>query len=170
MKFRTIYAPIAICFICYMCFPGILFAQDESGYRIGVSASVVESIEMVTQRDMQFGPVQPGQEQIVINPLTDSQTGKMIALGNPNARIKVSFVRERTLTSANGNQSLTFFYEIAGNDEDDQSSAELLQTDNRDLDLNSDGEYYFWIGGQVNIENAQPGKYNGDFTIEVEYI
>ena len=135
-----------------------------------MSAQVIESIEMVTQRDMQFGSVQPGQKQILIDPITDNRTGKMVALGSANARVRVSFVKERTLTSADGTSQLTFFYEIAGNDQDDQSSAELLQTDNRNLDLNSKGEYYFWIGGQVDIQNAKPGSYNGNFTIEVEHI
>jgi len=146
--------------------------QDEASSRISISATaqVVESIEMETVRDMSFSPVQPSQQLISINPLSDTNTGKMIALGNADSQIRVSFVRERTLRHANGSNTLTFTYEIAGNDEDDQSSAEILQTDNRDLTLNGNGEYYFWIGGQVNVENAKPGNYNGDFTIEVEYI
>lgn len=125
---------------------------------------------MVTVRDIQFGPVQPGQEQINIDALQDSETGKMIANGVANANIRVSFVRERILTRTDGFETLTFTYEVSGNDQDDQSSAELLQTDNRNLELNDEGEYFFWIGGQVNIEDAKPGNYNGDFTIEVEYI
>lgn len=152
--------------------PDVQAQEDSSSdsYSIGVSARVVKSIEMVTMRNMQFGPVQPGQNQILIDPLLDSETGKMIAIGIKNARIRVSFVRERILTRSDGPETLTFTYEIAGNDQDDQSSAELLQSDNRNLDLNEEGKYYFWIGGQVNIEDAKPGNYNGDFTIEVEYI
>ena len=152
----------------------VAFAQGDSSsgdrYSIGVTARVVNTIEMITLRDMQFGPVQPGQQQISIDPLQDTETGKMIAIGIPDSRIRVSFVRERVLTSADGSATLVFTYEIAGNDQDDQSSAELLQTENRNFDLNSEGEYFFWIGGQINIENAKPGQYNGDFTIEVEYI
>ena len=149
-------------------------AQDQDGassrISIRASAQVVESIEMVTVRDMDFSPVQPSRQLISINPLTDTSTGKMIALGNADSQIRVSFIRERTLRHASGTGTLTFTYEIAGNNEDDQSSAEILQTDNRDLTLNSNGEYFFWIGGQINVENAKPGNYNGDFTIEVEYI
>jgi len=146
--------------------------QDQKSSRISINASaqVVESIEMVTVRNMDFSSVQPSQQTISIDPLSDSNTGKMIALGNADSQIRVSFVRERTLRHVSGTSTLTFTYEIAGNDEDDQSSAEILQTDNRDLTLNSEGQYYFWIGGQVNVENAKPGNYNGDFTIEVEYI
>lgn len=119
---------------------------------------------------MDFNSVQPSQQTISIDPLSDTSTGKMIALGNADSQIRVSFVHERTLRHVSGSSTLTFTYEIAGNDEDDQSSAEILQTDNRDLTLNGNGEYYFWIGGQVNVENAKPGNYNGNFTIEVEYI
>jgi hypothetical protein len=167
MKFSALTTFLAFNFIFSSLGVEDSFAQETS-YSIGVSARVVESIEMITLRDMRFGPVQPGQEQIVIDPLSDSETGKMIAMGLPNARIRVSFVRERILT--NGNETIVFTYEIAGNDQDDQSSAEILQTDNRNLDLNNEGEYYFWIGGQVDIQDAKPGKYDGDFTIEVEYI
>jgi len=153
-------------------FPFKMIAQDSGTSRISITATarVVKSIEMRTIRDMSFSPVQPSQQQISINALNDANTGKMIAIGNANAQIRVSFVRQRTLTHASGNGTLTFTYEIAGNDQDDQASAELLQADNRDLTLNSEGRYYFWIGGQVNVENAKPGNYNGDFTIEVEYI
>lgn len=173
MNSRTYIATFTLIFLILCFSTSDVKAQEGSSsdsYSIGVSARVVQSIEMVTMRNMQFGPVQPGQNQILIDPLVDSETGKMIAMGIPNARIRVSFVRERTLTRSDGTETLTFTYEIAGNDQDDQSSAELLQTENRNLDLNGEGEYYFWIGGQVNIEDAKPGNYNGDFTIEVEYI
>ncbi len=163
---------LAVIAINYLA-PFTAIGQDQNGessrISINASAQVVESIEMVTVQDMDFSPVQSSQQTITIDPLSDSNTGKMIALGNAESQIRVSFVRERTLTHTSGS-TLTFTYEIAGNDEDDQSSAEILQTDNRDLTLNSNGEYYFWIGGQVNVENARPGNYNGNFTIEVEYI
>lgn len=173
MNLKTLIAFTAIVYSLGGAFAPASFAQGSTSsdrYSIGVSARVVNSIEMITLRDMQFGPVQPGQQQISINPLQDSETGKMIAIGIPGSRIRVSFVRERTLTSSDGSSTLTFIYEIAGNDRDDQSSAELLQSENRNFDLNSEGEYYFWIGGQINIQDAKPGQYNGDFTIEVEYI
>ena len=172
MYLKSLIIPFAAATFLFVFSAPALYAQESSSdsFSIGVSARVVKSIEMVTLRDMQFGPLQPGQQEILIDPLLDSETGKMIAVGNPNARIRVSFIRERVLSRSNGGGTLIFTYQISGNDEDDQSSAEVLQTDNRDLDLNDEGEYYFWIGGQVNIENARPGNYEGDFTIEVEYI
>lgn len=144
-------------------------AQQNAEINISVNAEVIRSLEMNTIRDINFSPVQPSQQQINIDPQTDSNTGKMVAIGDPNAPIRVSFVPERILTNDNGS-TLVFTYSIAGNDRDDQSSAEILQADNRNLSLNNDGIYYFWIGGNVAVENADPGNYNGDFTIEVEYI
>jgi type 1 fimbria pilin len=124
---------------------------------------------MRTMRNMRFSEVQPSQQMISIDPLSNTETGKMIAIGDVNAQIRVSYIKQRTLTHPDGS-TLTFTYTVAGNDEDDQSSAEILQSDNRDLTLNAEGKYFFWIGGQVNVENAKPGGYNGNFTIEVEYI
>lgn len=137
---------------------------------IEVSARVIDSINMTTIRDMRFGDVQPGQEEIDISPVNDPTAGKMVATGMPEARIRVSFLREWELTNDRDGESLTFFYRVAGNTADDQGTAELLQTDNRDLYFNADGEFYFWIGGRVNITNASPGTYEGEFTIEIEYI
>lgn len=149
-------------------------AQQSDGGRetvnITVSARIVETIELITIRNIQFGDAQPGQNQISISPTGDTRAGKMKATGRANAPIKVSYVRNWQLSRTDGPGKLNFHYEVAGNTKDDQSTAELLQNDNRDLHFNSDGEYYFWIGGQANIQNAQPGNYQGDFTIEIEYI
>lgn len=152
--------------------PETLFAQQSESdqIQIRVTARVVKTMEMITVRDMQFGQVQPGQEEIYIDPLNDTETGKMIATGTPDAQIRISFLPQRQLNRDNGSGTLMFYYEVAGNDEDDQASAELLQPDNRNLTLNSEGRYYLWIGGRVDVRNALPGNYNGEFTIEVEYI
>lgn len=157
----------------YGLFPFQLIAQSGNNSHsvdINVNAQVIETINMTTIRDMRFGDVQPGQQEINISPVNDPNAGKMIASGTPEARIRVSFLQEWELSNDRGGESLTFFYRVAGNTSDDQSTAELLQTDNRDLYFNSDGEFYFWIGGRVDITNASPGNYEGEFTIEIEYI
>lgn len=144
--------------------------SKSSSVSINVNARVIESINMTTIRDMRFGKVQPGQEEIDISPLNNSNAGKMVATGRAEARISVSFIREWQLTNDRGGTPLTFFYRVSGNTVDEQSTAELLETDNRNLQFNSEGEFYFWIGGHVDITNASPGNYEGQFTIEIEYI
>lgn len=158
------------------CIPLQMVGQDQNSSngdsdRITVNARVVaEGIEMTTIRDMRFGKVQPGQQEISISPLRDPNAGKMVASGIPDERIRVSFLREWQLTNDQGGEPLTFSYRVAGNSIDDQNTSELLETNNRNLRFNSEGEFYFWIGGRVNISNASPGNYEGEFTIEIEYI
>lgn len=144
--------------------------QQKSDVSINVNATVTGSIELTTIRNMNFGQVVPRQQTIDISPTQDPEAGKMVASGIPNARIRVRYIREWNLVSSRSEVPLTFNYRIAGNQVDNQETAELLETDNRDLNFNSDGEYYFWIGGNANIANVQPGNYEGEFTIEIEYI
>ncbi|MDX1618953.1 MAG: DUF4402 domain-containing protein [Balneolaceae bacterium] len=145
-------------------------AQDLNNVSIRVTAEVFKTIELTTIRNIQFGEVQTGQEQIIISPILDSNAGKMVASGIPESRIRVSYLEEWELTNDSNDHTLTFYYDLAGNMVDNQNTAELLQTDNRGLQLNKDGEYYFWVGGRVDISNAQPGNYEGEFTIEIEYM
>lgn len=149
-----------------------LQAQDDDkiSAQINVSAEVIQSIELITVSTMQFGDMQPGQKEIYVNPVNDLNAGHMIAIGTPEAEFRLNYLPERILTQTNGSSSLAFEYEISGSTEDDQASSELLELDNRNIRFNSEGRYYIWVGGRVNLENAAPGNYEGDFTIEIDYI
>lgn len=166
---RTIFA-----FIITFIFVGAqqLFAQQSSSVsaQVNVSANVIQSIELITVNSMTFGNSQPGQVEINVNPVNDVNAGFMIALGTPDAEFRLDYFQERQLSQIEGNGFLTFEYILSGNDIEDQSSSELLQTDNRSIRFNSEGRYYIWVGGRVNLENANPGNYEGDFTIEIDYI
>lgn len=137
---------------------------------INVSAEVIQSIELITVNSMQFGNSQPGQREIYVNPINSVNAGYMIAVGTPEAEFRLNYLPERELTQVDGEANLNFIYEISGNDTEDQASSELLEYENRDLQFNDEGRYYIWVGGRVNLENAAPGNYEGDFTIEIDYI
>lgn len=152
---------------------GTAFAQNgnqEISARVNVSAEVIQSIELITVQSMQFGNSQPGQREIYVNPVNSLNAGYMIAVGTPEAEFRLYYLPERELTQVDGDGSLTFEYEISGNDIEDQSTSELLELDNRNIRFNRNGRYYIWVGGRVNLENANPGNYEGDFTIEIDYI
>lgn len=148
--------------------------DDEISATISVSATVQATtgveVEMVTLRDMTLDRQVTQQNLVAVNPVNDSQSGKMRAEGRPNAEVRISFLQQRELTRIGGNETLTFYYRVAGNDMDDQPSSEILDLENRDFELNEDGEYYFWIGGQVDITDAVAGAYDGEFTVEIEYL
>lgn len=149
-----------------------LSAQDNDGIsaQVNVSAEVIQSIELITVNSMRFGNTQPGQREIYVNPINSLNAGFMIAVGTPDAEFRLNYLPERELSQIDGNASLTFTYEISGNSEENQSTSELLELDNRNIRFNSEGRYYIWVGGRVNLENAAPGNYEGDFTIEIDYI
>ncbi|MEX0778278.1 MAG: hypothetical protein WD037_00990 [Balneolales bacterium] len=155
-----------------MMIPVNSLAQDnnESSVSVSVSANVQSSIEVMTLSDITFGSVQPSQFEVVVEPNRDQNAGSMVARGRPNAEISISYTAEHILTQTEGNATLTFYYQVAGNDEDNQPAAEIIEGFSRDMKFNEDGEFYLWVGGRVNIQNAVHGGYEGDFTIEIEYI
>ncbi|MDG5766028.1 hypothetical protein QA596_01025 [Balneolales bacterium ANBcel1] len=148
--------------------------NDDVTATISVSASVTATtdmeVAMITLRDIVLDRQVTREEEIVVDPMTSINAGQMRAEGEPNAEVRISFLQERELTRIGGGETLTFFYEVAGNDIDDQPSSELLELENRDFQLNEDGEYYFWIGGRVDIRGATQGAYDGEFTVEIEYL
>ena len=150
-------------------FPDRAAAQERSS-NVSVNAHVQSTIELITINDIRFGSVQPGQHEVIIEPNRDSNAGSMIARGKPNAEISIHYVEEHILIREEGSEALTFYYQVAGHHENNQSAAEILDGYNRDMTFNADGEFFFWIGGRVNIQNAVQGQYVGEFTIEIEYI
>lgn len=137
---------------------------------INVNAVVIPSIELVTVNSMTFGNLQPGQREVYVNPINSLNAGFMIAIGMPQSEFRLNYLPERELTQIDGDGTLTFEYELSGNTEENQSTSELLELDNRNIRFNNAGRYYIWVGGRLNLENAQPGNYEGDFTIEIDYI
>lgn len=138
--------------------------------KINISANVVSSIELITVKSITIGSLQPGQQEVYINSINDINSGYMIAVGAPGADFRLNFERTRTLTQVNGDGTLEFEYELSGNNIEDQNSAEYIEQDFRNLKFNSEGQFHIWVGGTLDLRNALPGNYDGDFTIEIEYI
>lgn len=142
----------------------------EISAEVRVNAEVIQSIELITVNSMQFGEVQPGQRELIISPINDTEAGFMIAQGTPEAEFRLNYLPAREIAQISGNNYLTFNYEISGSTENEQTTSELIEIDSRNLQFNSEGRYYIWIGGHIILENAAPGNYEGDFTIEIDYI
>lgn len=140
---------------------------------ITATATVIgNAIELLTISEMsliQASQLQQ-QDEIYINPVFDAEAGIMKAIGQPNAQVRVSYIAEREIFRREGPGSLVFYYEVSGLGSDNQRESELLEDLEREVRLNENGEFYFWIGGRVNLGNALSGSYDGEFTIEIEYI
>lgn len=150
--------------------PIIGAAQDQQNVTINVSATVAGTVEMITINTVDFDEIEQEGSEVRVDPIFGERAGKMIARGTPNAEFRVDYIRERELINQNGDGVIFFSYEVAGNDIDDQETSELLDQDIRDLQFNDDGEFYFWVGGSVDLSDINPGNYQGEFTIEIEYI
>ncbi len=138
--------------------------------RVNISTKIISSIELITVNTITFENKVPDQQQIHVNPITDVSAGYMIAVGTPGAEFRLEYLLERTLTRVGGGGSINFVYEISGNTEEEQATSEIIDFENRNLVFNSGGRYFIWVGGKVDLRNAVPGNYEGDFTIEIDYI
>lgn len=160
--------------VIFLIFSPFAIAQSSAEHAVSatirVDAVVTPSIELITVNSMTVGNMQPGQREIYVNPVNSSNAGFMIAVGMPDSEFRLNYLSKRELTQSNGNATLTFIYELSGNSVENQSTSELLGVDNRNIRFNEEGRYYLWVGGRVNLENAKPGNYEGDFTIEIDYI
>ncbi len=143
---------------------------EEDSSNLDVTAESIQVIELITVSSLRLGKLQPGQLEVYVSPTTNSSAGYMIAVGTPGAEFQLNYIKTREVSRIDGEGSLKFEYEIAGNSDDEQLNSELLNNENLDIRFNENGLYYLWIGGTVDLSNAQPGSYVGDFTIEIDYI
>ena len=149
--------------------------QNGNGRSVNISASATViggDIELETISDMGIIDAQRLQQDniIYINPVFDPEAGIMRARGNPGALIRVSYLEEMEVTRREGPGSLFFVYEVSGYAGDNQRESELLDQIERELRFNDEGEFFFFIGGRVDLTEALPGNYDGEFTIEIEYM
>jgi len=148
-------------------------AQTDSrglSAEINVSATVIQSIELITVQNIRLDNIEPENDQYYISPVNDINAGHMIANGNANADIRITYQAEQELTQTNGRGIINIRYQLSGNTTNDQITSEILDADNRNLNFNNQGRYFIWVGGTIFIDEYIPGNYEGEFTIEIEYI
>lgn len=144
--------------------------EGADNVTITVTATVQSIIETITIQTIDFDGAEREGTVVTINPVESALAGKIIARGTPGSEFRLEFLEERLMPNTVGDGSLSFIYSLAGNDIDEQESAELLGPEVRDLEFNSDGEFFIWVGGTFDLEDVNPGSYEGEFAIEIEYI
>jgi hypothetical protein len=149
-------------------------AQIPAGGSISiqVSATVLSDspIELTTLSNMVLNGAINEKQEIYISPISNPHAGLMRVKGKPGSRARVNYILKEVLSHDNGNNSITMNYEMSGYPEMVQRAAVLIDTGEVLLDFGSDGLYYLWVGGRANVSKAAPGKYTGQFTIEIEYL
>jgi hypothetical protein len=146
--------------------------QGQNSYSIKAAATVVETagIELITLKDITIDEASAQNGILQISPLSDDKAGKMLVKGKSNSSIRLSYMNQLALQNTTGQGSIVFKYVVSGNKSDNQQASQPLDQIERIVQFNEKGEYYLWLGGEVNLSNAKPGSYDGEFTIQIEYI
>jgi len=146
--------------------------MGQSSYSITASATVVEAtgIELITLKDITIDETSAENGLLTISPLTDEKAGKMLIRGKPNSTIRLSYMNQLALVNTTGQGTIEFDYVVSGNKNDNQAASQPLDQVERIVQFSETGEYYLWLGGQVDLSKALPGNYDGEFTIEIEYV
>lgn len=158
-----------VIFFLFALFSSQLFAQNGENVSISVSANVVGLTEVITIQSVDFENIDRDNNQIVINPIQSARAGKMVVRGASGAVFRMEYLRERELYNTEGTGMIIFNYLVSGNQIDEQETSELFAQDDRDLSFNNDGEYYIWVGGSVDLNEIEPGSYQGEFILEIDY-
>jgi hypothetical protein len=146
--------------------------SGQNSISIRASATVVEAtgIELITLKDINIDEASAQNGSLEISPLTSERAGKMLVKGKSNSSIRLSYLNQLALVNTSGDGTIVFQNVVSGNRTDNQNASQPLDQIERIVQFNERGEYYLWLGGTVDLTNATPGSYDGEFTIQIEYI
>lgn len=149
-----------------------IYAQTAKSVSIKSTATVIEvqEIEMITMQDMVLDQANIENGFIYISPKRDPQAGFMIIKGRANSKVRINYLNDLNLHNAIGDGKLKFHYEVTGYPFNNQRASQVLDSADPIIQFNEEGLYYLWIGGKVNVKDANPGNYLGEFTFQIEYI
>jgi len=152
--------------------PLTLDAQRNTSVSIKASASVIDKseIELITMKNLDIDINNAKNGKVYISAQRDPQAALVKVKGKPDAYFRMTFSPVVVIKNQLGKGKLTMNYEMYGLNIDKQNASEPIDGVDRRLQINKDGWYYIWLGGDIDIKDAKPGKYDGLFTIEIEYI
>ena len=157
---------------CCLCLLFHQSIQAQASGTIHASATVVEAtdIQLITMKDMFIDESAATNGILVISPVTDEKAGKILVKGRVNTSVRLSYLSEMSLVNTSGDGTIVCRYSVSGYKSDNQGASQLLDVVEKVVLLNEKGEFYLWLGGRVDLSRARPGDYDGEFTIQIEYI
>jgi hypothetical protein len=133
---------------------------------------VVEAtgIVLIPMQDMVIDEASARDGILNISPVNDAKAGKLLVKGKANTSIRLTYLNEIALVNSAGDGTLVCNYVVSGYKSDNQQASQPLDMVERVVQFNEKGEFYLWLGGTVDLTRARPGNYDGEFTIQIEYI
>jgi hypothetical protein len=139
---------------------------------INVSATVVsdDHVELTTLNGILLSGDFDKKKELYISPVSDPRAGMVLAKGRPGSQARLTYMIQEVLVEENGEGSIKLHYEISGGPSMVQLASISFLKGVAILNFSSDGFYYLWVGGHANMSKALPGKYIGQFSLEIVYI
>lgn len=150
-------------------------AQTIDGTRrptlsVSATASIMDNLEMLTIRNIDLISVVRS-KNIMVPSMKSPFAGLFKITGNPNARIRITFLQRETIVEANeGIGIIKAEYNLSTAFKDLQHQSTLLEIGEANLTLSDKGLLFVFVGANLDLSAALPGKYQSEFTIELEYI
>jgi Domain of unknown function (DUF4402) len=142
-------------------------AQKSAGTSAKASATIVRSLSVEANQDLDFGFQAQGVGEVTIA-ASDAKAVKFTITGEENMDVMISYSSPSALINQNGSK-LPFNGIITAHSDDAAAKAsDLSSGDVRTL--NGKGNHYVYLGGTIDVAKDQDrGFYTAQFDINVEY-
>jgi hypothetical protein len=160
-------------FLMLFCGTGLLSAQtwDKATMSVRASATVTDNLQMLTIRNLDLISPLIIDDKITVSPVNSGFAGMFKILGNPGARVRITFLQNEILQERNEGVGKVFAeYFVSEALEDTQFQSTPLLVGEGNVQLSPKGELFLWMGANLDVSQATPGVYLSEFIIEMEYI
>jgi hypothetical protein len=138
---------------------------------VRATATVTDNLQILTIRNIDLIAPEVKENMILVSPMRSPFAGLFKIIGNPNARIRITFLQRETLVESNeGIGEVKAEYNLSAAFEDLQIQSTLLDLGQANINLSNKGLLFVWLGANLDLSAALPGIYRSEFTIELEYI
>lgn len=162
-----------VCFIVLFTMLGLqeIHAQSLKTLTISASATVTDNLQMITIRHLDLISPEVEDGYIEISPIYSSYAGMFKIIGNPNAKIRITYLQSETLREQNdGIGVVEARYIMSAAEKDIQQQSQLLDVGEAVVPIGDNGELFIWLGAILDFSDAVPGLYLSEFILEIEYI
>lgn len=146
-------------------------SQTERRMQVTARAVITDNLMLYTMRDLDLiNPVIDG-DRLFVSPLESPFAGQFRINGSALTSVRVTYLIYEDIQEASGNGGIVNArYVLSGLPRDNQFQSILFApTGEFNIQLGEDGQYFLWIGAELDLSRALPGEYFSEFIIEMEY-
>lgn len=157
-------------------FASLVSAQTGGNVAANLQVTIKQALSITETGSLNFGIAYPGYSVAAVNPQSASGIPVFTIAGEPSASVTVTLPSSAYL--AYSGDTVSFTPVVNGNSANAQSGSSTLSLGTVTETLSAVGsgnvgDYYLWLGGQINSGNPLPalvpGAYAGTYTVTVNY-